>query len=40
MESKGAATPEDHQRAARPRRGFTSRSNRFENSMETGGMES
>ena len=40
MEFKGAVTPEDHQRAAHPRRGFTPRPERFEGLMETGEMES
>ena len=40
MEFKGAVTPEGHQRAAHPRRGFTPRSRRFEDSTETGEMES
>ena len=38
--SEGAVAPGDPQRAAHPPRGFTSRSRRFENSMETGEMES
>ena len=38
--SEGAVALGDHQRAAHPRRGFTLRSKRFEDSMETGEMES
>ena len=38
--AEGAVAPGDHQRAAYPRRGFPPRSERFEDSMETGEMES
>ena len=37
---EGAVAPGNHQRAAYPRRGFTLRFRRFEDSMETCGMES
>ena len=37
---EGAVAPGDHQRAAHSPRGFTVRSRRFEDSMETGEMES
>ena len=40
MEFKGAVTPEDYQRAAHPPKGFTLKSRRFDDSMETGEMES
>ena len=36
---EGNAAPGDHQRAAHPRRGFTSRPRRFEDSMEASEME-
>ena len=38
--SEGAVAPGDHQRAVHHWRGFTSRSGRFEDSMETGEMDS
>ena len=38
--SGGSAAPGDHQRAARPRTCFASRSRHIENSMEKGKMES
>ena len=38
--SEVSAAPEDHRRAVRPPRGSTSRSWWFEDSIETGGMES
>ena len=40
MVSEESVAPGDHQRAAHPRRGFTSRSRRFDDSMEIDEMAS